>query len=310
LPQRDGTSEGKGKLMNGDSVSGSTLDFAKNPSTFGEPFGWVFQQLRIAFRDLASGVGPGIPSDHEKDICRMAMCLKGDLRICVTGPDRTRDFLVPPGNCSLQYQPGQCPCLQCAHHDLAQVLELVCQANAFAELMAGTALGRELKEALSAGRPWQIHQPMSPALHRTLVRLRDSLAQTGKASASLVLAKALETVWMLSDSALAAEPRPVSDDTRRAVDKARAILESNMAAPPDLETLAAEVGMSLSKLKEVFPQVCGMPPYAYLRQIRMERAWRLLAGRRLSVTEAAREVGYTNLSHFAKVFSAHHGFKP
>ena len=50
--------------MNGDSVSGSTLDLAKNPSTYGDAFGWVFQQLRIAFRDLASGVGPGIPSDH------------------------------------------------------------------------------------------------------------------------------------------------------------------------------------------------------------------------------------------------------
>jgi AraC-like DNA-binding protein len=151
---------------------------------------------------------------------------------------------------------------------------------------------------------------MSPALHRTLVSLRDRVAETGKASAPLVLAKALETMWMLSDVALAAEPRPISEDTRRAVDRARSILESNMAEPPDLETLAAEVGMSLSKLKEVFPRVCGMPPYAYLRRIRMDRARRLLAGRRLSVTEAAMEVGYANLSHFAKAFAAHHGVKP
>lgn len=81
------------------------------------------------------------------------------------------------------------------------------------------------------------------------------------------------------------------EEHRRVLDKAREILECNMAEPPDLETLAGEVGMGLSKFKEVFPRVCGMLPYAYLRQTRMERARHLLAGRRLSVTEAAMEVG-------------------
>ena len=280
-------------------------------SALGKTFDWVFQQIRIAFRDLATNADfQGTTSDHEESVCRMVLCLKGDLKVCIIRGDQKKDFLVPAGSCSLHYQPDRCPCLECADHDRAQVLELACPANAFVQLLGGTRLGRELEEALNAGLPWHMHQPMSPAVQRTLVGLRDTVAETGITAAPLVLAKTLEMIWTVGRSSVVPCSRPISEDTRRAVEKARSILESNMAEPPTLETLAAEVGMSLSRLKVVFPRVCGMPPYAYLRQIRMERAWRLLSGNRLSVTETAMEVGYSNLSHFAKTFAAHYGVKP
>jgi len=248
--------------------------------------------------------------DDENDTCRLVMCMNGDLRVCVTGTDQKNDFFLSAGNCSLQYQPGGCRCLNCAHHSRVQALELVCPASALVELMSGTRAGCELEVAVNAGRPLHIHQPITPAIHQALISLREVLAETDGGAVPLVLAKFLEMVWVFTSSRGQAACSPISVGTRRAVEKARSTLEDNMADPPALEALAAEVGMSLSKLKQVFPQVCGMPPYAYLRRVRMEQSRRLLSHHGLSVTEAAIQVGYSNLSHFAKIFAAYHGIKP
>ena len=191
-----------------------------------------------------------------------------------------------------------------------QVLELVCPAAELVRLVSSTPVGRELAAAVKAGRPLHIHQPMGPALHQALFTLREGLTDPDRGAAPLMLAKALEMVWLFACAQSPVTRRPVSADTRRAVEKARSLLENNMTDPPALESLAAAVGMSLSKLKQVFPLVYGLPPYAYLRQVRMEQARRLLGQRGLSVTEAAFEVGYSNLSHFAKTFTAHYGINP
>ena len=68
--------------------------------------------------------------------------------------------------------------------------------------------------------------------------------------------------------------------------------------------------MSVSKFKQVFSRNCGKPPYVYLLEVRLERAMCLLRGEGLRVTQAAMEVGYSNLSCFAKAFEARFGIKP
>jgi AraC-like DNA-binding protein len=74
--------------------------------------------------------------------------------------------------------------------------------------------------------------------------------------------------------------------------------------------LAAEIGMSASKLKTLFPRIFGQPPYVYLRQLRMEKAMTLLVDGGVNVTEAAMEVGYSNISYFSKAFYKQFGMYP
>jgi AraC-like DNA-binding protein len=74
--------------------------------------------------------------------------------------------------------------------------------------------------------------------------------------------------------------------------------------------LAGQAGVSVSKLKLLFHRVCGVPPFGYLRRVRMEKARELLIYSRMNVTEVALEVGYTSLSHFSKAFTAHYGMSP
>jgi transcriptional regulator GlxA family with amidase domain len=151
---------------------------------------------------------------------------------------------------------------------------------------------------------------MTPAIHQALVSLHEAATQSESCYRALVLARTLIMVWLFTSSGDAANNSQVAAGTRQAVEKAQSLLEKNMSDPPALVNLAAEVGMSLSNFKKVFPRVCGVPPYAYLRRIRLERAMGLLAQKKMNVTEAALEVGYSSLSHFAKAFTAHYGIKP
>ena len=65
-----------------------------------------------------------------------------------------------------------------------------------------------------------------------------------------------------------------------------------------------------AKLKQGFRSLYGTSVYGYLRDQRMETAWRLLAQRELSVSEVALRVGYANPSKFAAAFRKRFGFAP
>jgi len=271
---------------------------------------WSLQRFRVALRDwTGEGVVFG-DGNYEGDHCRIMLCLRGKLRVCASGPESKDDFFVDAGSCCLHYNPCPYPCLDCTHQHRAQAMELVCPVVELLPLVGDTGVGRNLKEAIKEKKPLHIHQPLTPAIHQAMVSLQEAAAQSDSGYGTLVLAKTLIMVWLFTRSEDLATKSRVSPETRQAIEKAQSILEKNMTDPPALEHLAAEVAMGLSKFKQMFPKVCGVPPYTYLRRIRLERAMKLLAQNGLSVTEAALEVGYSSLSHFTKAFTAHYGIKP
>jgi AraC family transcriptional regulator len=89
---------------------------------------------------------------------------------------------------------------------------------------------------------------------------------------------------------------------RDRVERTKEILARDLANPPTLEQLGAEVGCSPFYLSRIFSREVGLTIPQYLRNIRMERAAELLRSGRFNVTEAAIEVGYSSLSHFSKAF--------
>jgi AraC-like DNA-binding protein len=101
----------------------------------------------------------------------------------------------------------------------------------------------------------------------------------------------------------------MADDYER-MWQAKTILDENLESPPSILELAKLVGVNEFKLKNGFRQVYGTTPYKYLADQRLETARQLLWERRVNVTEAAFSVGYSNLSHFAKIFRAKFGVNP
>lgn len=83
-----------------------------------------------------------------------------------------------------------------------------------------------------------------------------------------------------------------------------------LADPPVIAHLAATASMSPSKLKRLFKQIFGDSIFTYYQALRMKEAARLLREEKLSVTETGYRLGFTNLSHFTRVFEQHMGVKP
>jgi AraC-like DNA-binding protein len=96
-----------------------------------------------------------------------------------------------------------------------------------------------------------------------------------------------------------ADARPC--DRRRAVEAALWI-EANSHEPIDLESVAAECGLSPFHFLRLFARVLGVTPHQYLVRSRLRRAARLLAGDTRSITEVALDVGFGDLSNFVRTF--------
>lgn len=276
------------------------------------PSRWTFDDFQVVLSPPTTA--------HETDnsltipahTCWMIMSLQGEMHLRVTGSETPDggELCLSPDNCLLQYAPQSCACSRRICEQKVQLLEISCPADSLQQLVGDSPLGRELQQAMSGQQPLHIHRPMSPAVRQSLRDLHQAITSARPGSGALVISRALEMVWHFTHSGGRNVSARIPADALRALDKAKGILEENLETPPDLETLAGMIGMSLTRLKLLFPQVYGMPPFALLRQLRMERARHLLRVEKRSVTDVALEVGYSNISHFSKIFMEHFGIKP
>jgi len=92
--------------------------------------------------------------------------------------------------------------------------------------------------------------------------------------------------------------------------KVKAQMLEQLEKVPVINELAVRANMSPSKLKRIFKQIFGNSIFSYYQEFRMKEAARLLKEERLSVSEVGYHLGFTNLSHFSKVFKVHIGMKP
>jgi AraC family transcriptional regulator, L-rhamnose operon transcriptional activator RhaR len=92
-----------------------------------------------------------------------------------------------------------------------------------------------------------------------------------------------------------------------AVVQAMRLLEADIARSWTLTGLAAELHLAPGYLVRLFNAATGLPPMAYLAQLRAEHAALLLLHSDEPVTSIGRAVGWPDQSGFARRFKAHHG---
>lgn len=188
-------------------------------------------------------------------------------------------------------------------------LALEIDAARLKELLGSLALPAAAEAILASSAVQAAHeQPMNPALFRLLDDILYYDAR-GPARQLYLEAKALEVLAVMVDE-LEAATSPVCERDVERLHRARALLLSRMEEPPTLPELARLVCLNEVKLKTGFRALFGSSVYAYLRTKRLETARDLLLHHRLSVTEAAVRVGYSNASKFAAAFRKQFGIAP
>ncbi|HEV8337962.1 MAG TPA: AraC family transcriptional regulator [Candidatus Polarisedimenticolia bacterium] len=114
---------------------------------------------------------------------------------------------------------------------------------------------------------------------------------------------------LISRHAEASPLDPSSNQESEAVGRARSYLEAHHAEAIHLEDLARIARMSPFHLLRQFHRHLGLPPHAYLVQVRVGQARELLA-QELPPGRVAQEAGFTDQSHMNRCFKRIVGVTP
>ena len=93
------------------------------------------------------------------------------------------------------------------------------------------------------------------------------------------------------------------------VDYIKRFLADNVAEKVSLDDLSVVSGLSRYHLLRVFQAATGLPPHAWQNQVRVDLGKKLLA-EGLPVSRVAAETGFTDQSHFSRVFKQYTGATP
>jgi AraC-like DNA-binding protein len=147
--------------------------------------------------------------------------------------------------------------------------------------------------------------PVNQVANRPLLTQVHELMQAGKRSAASLHARSMDVLISslenISEQPIW-EPITLSKPEAQAIYQARTKMAEDLKKDWTLKDLIQLTGLNDYKLKTGFQQLYQSSPADYLRDVRMEKAWQLLSGKKFPVSLVAEEVGYTNLSAFSKAF--------
>ena len=201
--------------------------------------------------------------------------------------------------------------------------ETVCYAAErpyhFVSIALGTAaMGRLLLPCLADGERGALERAARSGCRAPMTReMRGALRQlthcpyAGAAARLHQEAKLLELFAhcfgeMLSPGACREPGGALSPGIRQAI----ALLEAEPFGDWTLARLARACYLSESSLTRGFRRETGQSVHQYLIDRRMDAARALLERQRCTVSEAARRVGYSNMSHFAAAYQRRFGVNP
>ena len=154
------------------------------------------------------------------------------------------------------------------------------------------------------------YEGMTREMERALRQLL-LIDETTKLPGLLYQTKAQELIYFLFARLLsrhAGASVTVNREDAEKIYRVRAGILTDLSSPPQLPALARNIGMSATRMKQLFRQIFGDSIYNYYQTARMNEAAHLLSHQ--SVSEVGYSVGFTNLSHFTRLFEKHHQMKP
>ena len=105
----------------------------------------------------------------------------------------------------------------------------------------------------------------------------------------------------------------VSNFSKEQIEKTKIIQEKmlyDLSKHYTIRELCQEKRLSETIFKECFKAIYQQTPYNFLRMAKMNKAAELLRGKKITVAEVARELGYENPSNFTRTFKAMFGVLP
>lgn len=290
---------------------------------------WQEYTIRPGIRLLVQNMPSlSLPHGFDFEICEAPVeflyCLSGRTKVSfVDHAGVPHEISTRPGRCALSYFPSargtsitnagtplQAVGLQIAPETLRALTPQTGGENLHATLYR--ILHRNLRRNDEAAKSCYFSEtPLPLPLRVTAKQILENTLQ-GELQRLFLEYKALELFFtqlsMLDPRAM--QSRRIGDSERRAALAAHTRLMQDISAPPSLQELARNVGLTHTRLNKVFRKLFGNTVFGLLRTQRLECARRMLEDGRHSIAEVAYECGFSNPSHFSRAFSEHYGVQP
>lgn len=103
----------------------------------------------------------------------------------------------------------------------------------------------------------------------------------------------------------------MSKEDKEFINRLVSVIHAQMAKDDiDMEHIAAALSLSRKQLRTRVMAITGLTPVAYVLQVRLNYAHRMITTSDLTLTTIANKCGFQNLSHFSKVFKQQFGVSP
>lgn len=149
------------------------------------------------------------------------------------------------------------------------------------------------------------------ALTQSFLRIAEAYANTSKFKIPLVRGRVLEFLFMLCSnySHAAGEKAKNKSVNIFRIKEVIEYINENYTHPIDLDMLAERVSVSKYYLSREFKKYTGFTVFEVLNIVRCKAARNFIADK-MTVSEAARSVGFDNMSYFSRTFKKYIGCLP
>ncbi len=247
----------------------------------------------------------------DQRLIQFHFCLKGHARFVYHGGRYVLD--LPRDQSLLLYNPETELPLQVMLSPDSRMLSVLMPIRKFHSLFTSEAAYIPFLSPDNLDRKYYKQHPVTPSLSIILSQLwNEQLHPSVRALYCKGKIYELLSLYFNRTPETQAEQCPflVDEENVQRIRQAKEIIIERMAEPPSLADLAAEVGISLKKLKEGFKQIYGDSVYSFLFDYKMEVARKLLETGKYNVNEVGLKVGYSTSSHFIAAFKKKYNTTP
>jgi AraC-like DNA-binding protein len=177
------------------------------------------------------------------------------------------------------------------------------------EFCPGGAAVRHLRRQLLTLKPAAL-DPDFPLFSRTVI-CAGSLPRLARTARLADDDDAFDTlVYTAFDEASLESLGCTRRDSRVRMQRLKRFIERHAFEPVTLHDMAGELGLSPFTTVRAFRAATGTTPYAYLLELRFQRALRLLAKKTDPIASIAHEIGFDQHPHFTRWFTRRAGMSP
>lgn len=197
-------------------------------------------------------------------------------------------------------------------HSNTGIINIEIEAHYLQELFPSSKKSAVLKSLLDNAQPLLFEELVLPSLQKIVDELvNESVSETfelffARVKTEELICRLLMALEQRSETYLYSLNSQDIDTLYRIKEQ----MLSQLDTPPLIRELALAAHMSPTKLKRLFKQIFGNSLFSYYQEFRMQEAARLLKEGKRTVSEVGYHLGFTNLSHFSRVFYEHIGTKP